>query len=240
MINFDFPNNTEDYVHRIGRTARAEQTGTAYSFFTTGNAKQARELIDILKEAKQSVPPRLYNMLELSKQMHMSKSRQRYRVRDDKRRNEDRGGGPSMNGRSGGSSYGSRGGGGGGGGTTSWSEGGDKGYLGGLGKYNRKDSSTGDAGNGILDQNAGYGGAPVFSYNPSTNSITPNFMPPASGAPTSAPYGQYAPYQNGSAGAGYAAYQYSGAATGQAVLPTPPPPQPMYYAPPPPPPPPGQ
>ena len=73
VINFDFPNNTEDYVHRIGRTARAEQTGTAYSFFTSSNAKQARELIDILKEAKQQVPPRLYHMLELSKQMYMAK-----------------------------------------------------------------------------------------------------------------------------------------------------------------------
>ena len=35
VINFDFPNNTEDYIHRIGRTARAENTGTAYTFFTT-------------------------------------------------------------------------------------------------------------------------------------------------------------------------------------------------------------
>lgn len=73
VVNFDFPNNTEDYIHRIGRTARADQTGTAYSFFTSGNAKQARELIDILKEAKQNIPPRLYNMLELSKQIHMAK-----------------------------------------------------------------------------------------------------------------------------------------------------------------------
>lgn len=74
VVNFDFPNNTEDYIHRIGRTARADNTGTAYSFFTSSNAKQARELIDILKEAKQSVPPRLYHMLELSKQIHMAKS----------------------------------------------------------------------------------------------------------------------------------------------------------------------
>ena len=34
VINYDFPNNTEDYIHRIGRTARAENTGTAYSLFT--------------------------------------------------------------------------------------------------------------------------------------------------------------------------------------------------------------
>ncbi len=32
VINFDLPNNTEDYVHRIGRTGRAGANGTALSF----------------------------------------------------------------------------------------------------------------------------------------------------------------------------------------------------------------
>lgn len=32
VINFDLPNVPETYVHRIGRTARAGQSGTAYSF----------------------------------------------------------------------------------------------------------------------------------------------------------------------------------------------------------------
>ena len=31
VINFDMPNSPEDYVHRIGRTARAEATGDAFS-----------------------------------------------------------------------------------------------------------------------------------------------------------------------------------------------------------------
>ena len=31
VINFDIPNTPEDYVHRIGRTARAEATGDAFS-----------------------------------------------------------------------------------------------------------------------------------------------------------------------------------------------------------------
>merc|ERR1719181_557695 len=32
VINFDFPSNIEDYVHRIGRTGRAGAKGTAHTF----------------------------------------------------------------------------------------------------------------------------------------------------------------------------------------------------------------
>jgi hypothetical protein len=35
VLNYDYPNNSEDYIHRIGRTGRAGQTGTAITFFTT-------------------------------------------------------------------------------------------------------------------------------------------------------------------------------------------------------------
>jgi superfamily II DNA/RNA helicase len=35
VINYDFPNNCEDYIHRIGRTGRAGRTGTSYTYFTT-------------------------------------------------------------------------------------------------------------------------------------------------------------------------------------------------------------
>ena len=34
VINYDVPNDGEDYVHRIGRTARAASEGTAYTFIT--------------------------------------------------------------------------------------------------------------------------------------------------------------------------------------------------------------
>ncbi len=32
VINYDVPKNAEDYVHRVGRTARADTTGVALTF----------------------------------------------------------------------------------------------------------------------------------------------------------------------------------------------------------------
>ncbi|XP_071442140.1 uncharacterized protein [Hetaerina americana] len=62
VINFDYPSSSEDYIHRIGRTGRCQQSGTAYAFFTTNNAKQARELVAVLEEAKQDINPKLSEM----------------------------------------------------------------------------------------------------------------------------------------------------------------------------------
>lgn len=80
VFNYDYPNNSEDYVHRIGRTARAGTKGTAITLFTTESefrvvslpnfqiltaeidAKQARDLVQILQESKQQIDPRLAEM----------------------------------------------------------------------------------------------------------------------------------------------------------------------------------
>ncbi|XP_046660260.1 probable ATP-dependent RNA helicase DDX17 [Homalodisca vitripennis] len=64
VINFDYPNNSEDYVHRIGRTGRSHATGTAYTFFTPQNAKQASDLIAVLKEANQIISPKLLELAD--------------------------------------------------------------------------------------------------------------------------------------------------------------------------------
>ncbi|KAF2263735.1 hypothetical protein CC78DRAFT_544684 [Lojkania enalia] len=62
VLNYDYPNNSEDYVHRIGRTGRAGAKGTSITFFTSDNSKQARDLVGILTESKQQIDPRLHEM----------------------------------------------------------------------------------------------------------------------------------------------------------------------------------
>lgn len=56
MVNYDLPTDIDDYVHRIGRTGRAGNTGIATAFFNRGNRGVVRELLDLLKEANQEVP----------------------------------------------------------------------------------------------------------------------------------------------------------------------------------------
>ncbi len=52
VINFDVPHDGEDYVHRIGRTARAEADGTAYTLI---NEKEQRKFFDIEKLIEKDV-----------------------------------------------------------------------------------------------------------------------------------------------------------------------------------------
>ena len=44
VVNFDFPMHAEDYVHRIGRTGRAQAIGDAISFVTPEDQKELRTL----------------------------------------------------------------------------------------------------------------------------------------------------------------------------------------------------
>lgn len=62
VINFDFPNGVEDYIHRIGRTGRAGAKGSALTFFTAKHAGKANELIKLLREAGQTVPQPLQDL----------------------------------------------------------------------------------------------------------------------------------------------------------------------------------
>ncbi|XP_026316785.1 ATP-dependent RNA helicase p62-like [Hyposmocoma kahamanoa] len=64
VINFDYPNSSEDYIHRIGRTGRSKTTGTSYAFFTPSNSRQAKDLVSVLQEANQVVSPQLQTIAD--------------------------------------------------------------------------------------------------------------------------------------------------------------------------------
>lgn len=56
VINYDFPlgaSGIESYVHRIGRTARASNKGSAYTFFTQRDGRMASELSALLVRCRQ-------------------------------------------------------------------------------------------------------------------------------------------------------------------------------------------
>ena len=58
VINFDMPEEIENYVHRIGRTGRRGKTGVATTFINKDVSETTLlDLKHLLKEAKQRVPP---------------------------------------------------------------------------------------------------------------------------------------------------------------------------------------
>jgi ATP-dependent RNA helicase RhlE len=53
VVNFDVPNSPDDYVHRVGRTARAEATGDAFLFVSP---EEEASLRDIERTIKKRLP----------------------------------------------------------------------------------------------------------------------------------------------------------------------------------------
>merc|ERR1712048_712586 len=64
VVNYDVPKTVEDYVHRIGRTARAGATGTAITFFgydyaTPDRIRMARGIMKVMQDVGQEPPVEL-------------------------------------------------------------------------------------------------------------------------------------------------------------------------------------
>jgi superfamily II DNA/RNA helicase len=59
VINYDVPNDGEDYIHRIGRTARAQSQGTAYTFISPMEQRKFATIETLLEKEveKAEVPP---------------------------------------------------------------------------------------------------------------------------------------------------------------------------------------
>lgn len=88
VINFDFPNTIEDYIHRIGRTARHDKSGTSVALFSdSNNPILARKLVEVLSQTNQEIPDQLLQLSQQRLSVGRSRddqfSRRRSRDRND-------------------------------------------------------------------------------------------------------------------------------------------------------------
>ena len=73
VINYDFPGNIEDYIHRIGRTGRAGASGDAISFFHPDeDAAVAGKLAKVLRDHGQEVSEELHDLVKANSSRRFS------------------------------------------------------------------------------------------------------------------------------------------------------------------------
>ncbi len=56
VINYDFPDSTATYIHRIGRTGRAGRSGEAVTFYTQADLGELRIVVNVMKKSGGEVP----------------------------------------------------------------------------------------------------------------------------------------------------------------------------------------
>ena len=56
VINYDVPTDAEDYVHRVGRTARADKTGVALTFISDKDQRRFQSIERLIEMEIQKIP----------------------------------------------------------------------------------------------------------------------------------------------------------------------------------------
>jgi len=56
VINYEVPNDAEDYVHRIGRTARADRKGEAITFINGEQCRKFKQIEDLIERTLEKTP----------------------------------------------------------------------------------------------------------------------------------------------------------------------------------------
>lgn len=81
VINYDFPLDIENYVHRIGRTARVDKKGTSVTYITPDEATHAHKLVKILRETNQEVTEDLLNLVKFGQRVKSEGKQQKKKVK---------------------------------------------------------------------------------------------------------------------------------------------------------------
>lgn len=56
VVNYDVPGDAEDYIHRVGRTARAETTGTAITFINEADQRKFHRIEELIGSEIEKTP----------------------------------------------------------------------------------------------------------------------------------------------------------------------------------------
>ncbi|EJU04701.1 P-loop containing nucleoside triphosphate hydrolase protein [Dacryopinax primogenitus] len=67
VVNYDFPQTVQSYIHRIGRTGRAGRQGKAVTYFTKEDAPYVKSVANVLKASGQDVPQYMLDLPKPSK-----------------------------------------------------------------------------------------------------------------------------------------------------------------------------
>jgi len=96
VINYDLPNDPTDYVHRIGRTARAGRSGNAISFATPTQTRDVKDIEKLIRaplrrRSISSVPAATLQKHASKKSVHHSQRRNPRRAPQRSSRHKGRG-----------------------------------------------------------------------------------------------------------------------------------------------------
>ncbi|WP_186292583.1 DEAD/DEAH box helicase [Mucilaginibacter corticis] len=77
VINYDVPGDAEDYIHRIGRTARAATTGTAITFVNHRDERRLKAIEELMdrKITQHPLPEHLLSIVEIKQEPKPNQNR---------------------------------------------------------------------------------------------------------------------------------------------------------------------
>ena len=75
VVNYDFPQSRESYIHRIGRTGRAGRRGKAITFFTKDDAGYLKTVVNVMRQSGCEVPPWMLQLKSASQKQKKSLKR---------------------------------------------------------------------------------------------------------------------------------------------------------------------